>query len=82
MFTTLDDECRWLLRRSLGDADLKAEGLTALPEVSVRALDAGDLFVVAASDGFWDKVDNTEAVNMVHDTGAPGTPQRNLSAPK
>ena len=57
------------MRRSLGDADLKAEGLTALPEVTGRALDEQDLFVVAASDGFWDKVDNTEAVNMVHDTG-------------
>ncbi|CAL8468340.1 g7880 [Coccomyxa elongata] len=54
--------------RSIGDADLKSEGLTAEPEVTARALDEGDLFVVAASDGFWDKVDNTEAVNMVHDT--------------
>ena len=71
-------EWQFLLRRSLGDADLKAEGLTALPEVSVRELDEGDLFVVAASDGFWDKVDNTEAVNMVHDTGAPVRPPKTL----
>ena len=39
-----------------------------------RALDEGDLFVVAASDGFWDKVNNTEAVNMVHDTGEACSP--------
>lgn len=28
------------------------------------------MFVIAASDGLWDKCGNTEAVNIVHDTGA------------
>ena len=58
------------MRRCLGDHDLKAEGLTADPEVTCRALTNDDMFVVAASDGLWDKVDNTESVNIVHDTGA------------
>ena len=63
----------WICRlRCLGDHDLKgAGGLTADPEVTSRDLDDKDTFVVAASDGLWDCISNEEAVNIVHDTGAP-----------
>jgi serine/threonine protein phosphatase PrpC len=57
------------MRRCLGDHDLKGEGLIADPEVTCRELGPGDQFVVAATDGLWDKCDNTEAVNIIHDTG-------------
>ena len=56
-------------RRCLGDHDLKAQGLTADPEVTCRDLSAEDQFIVVATDGLWDKCDNSEAVNIVHDTG-------------
>lgn len=57
-------------RRSLGDADLKAAGVTAEPEVTVTALAPGDTFLILASDGLWDVVPNHEAVGLVLDTGA------------
>ena len=58
------------MRRCLGDHDLKGQGLIADPEVTCRELGAEDQFIVIATDGLWDKCDNTEAVNIVHDTGA------------
>ncbi|KAK9828917.1 hypothetical protein WJX72_002777 [[Myrmecia] bisecta] len=54
--------------RSLGDADLKADGLTAEPEVASYELTADDEFLIIASDGLWDKLRNDEAVGLVHDT--------------
>jgi len=57
-------------RRSLGDADLKATGVTAEPEVTVTALAPGDTFLILASDGLWDVVLDHEAVGLVLDTGA------------
>jgi len=54
--------------RSLGDADAKAEGVTAEPEVTHTALAEGDEFLLLASDGVWEVLSNEEAVGLVHDT--------------
>lgn len=62
--------------RSLGDFDVKSEGLTAEPEVTVTQLDEDDYFLVAASDGLWDKIDNTEAINIINDTGTDPTQKK------
>ena len=54
--------------RSIGDADVKAQGVTALPEVAVHQLAQHDEFVVLASDGLWEKVSNEDMVALIQDT--------------
>ena len=54
--------------RSIGDADVKAQGVTALPEVAVHQLAQQDEFVVLASDGLWEKVSNEDVVTLIQDT--------------
>ncbi|CAL4994322.1 unnamed protein product [Urochloa decumbens] len=50
--------------RSFGDAGLK-QWVVAEPVVSRVPLTAGCEFLVVASDGFWDKVSNQEAIDAV-----------------
>lgn len=54
--------------RSLGDVDLKLDGVTAEPEVSVVDLTPQDEFVILATDGLWDTLTNDDAVALVQDT--------------
>lgn len=54
--------------RSIGDADAKADGVTAQPELTVHTVTCDDEFVVIASDGLWDKLSNEDVVRLVHDT--------------
>jgi len=54
--------------RSLGDADLRATGVLAAPEITTHELGEEDEFVILASDGLWDKLSNEDAVALVHDT--------------
>lgn len=42
--------------RSIGDADLKLQGVSAEAETAELALQPGDAFVVVATDGLWDRV--------------------------
>jgi serine/threonine protein phosphatase PrpC len=42
--------------RSVGDADLKDQGVTAEAETVELALTPGDSFLVAATDGLWDRI--------------------------
>ena len=54
--------------RSIGDADLKEQGVTAEPQVTEFQLQPDDSFLIIASDGLWDAVSNSDAVSLVHDT--------------
>ena len=51
--------------RSLGDQDVKADGLTATPEVFTRELTEDDEFLVLACDGLWDTLSNDTVVSIV-----------------
>jgi serine/threonine protein phosphatase PrpC len=53
--------------RAIGDLLLKRphEVVTAVPELTTRKLQPGDQFVVLASDGLWDVVDDATAVKIV-----------------
>jgi serine/threonine protein phosphatase PrpC len=54
------------MSRSLGDQIGKSVGISAKPQLSVYNLQNDkDLFVVAASDGLWEVMDNEEVVNFV-----------------
>ena len=51
--------------RALGDHSLKSEGLTAFPHVVKRDVTANrDRFLIAASDGLWDVLDDSEAAEI------------------
>jgi len=39
--------------------------ITATPEIVVHRLERGDEFLLLASDGLWDRIDNQEAVDIV-----------------
>jgi serine/threonine protein phosphatase PrpC len=51
--------------RSLGDQDVKVDGLTATPEVFTRELTEHDEFLVLACDGLWDTLSNEAVVSIV-----------------
>lgn len=54
--------------RSLGDGDLKHEGVIAEPEITHVELSESDQFVILASDGLWERVPNQVALGLVNDT--------------
>lgn len=57
--------------RAFGDVSLKDAGVSAVPDVSVKTLDANDHFVILASDGVWDYVSNEEAVRLAASKSDP-----------
>lgn len=58
------------MSRSLGDSIVHKSGVSAEPEVVDHALDEHDEFLLLATDGVWDVVDNNHAVQMVHNFAA------------
>ncbi len=53
------------MSRSLGDSVVHRFGVTADPELTEYTLSEGDEFVIIASDGIWDVVDNNQAVQVI-----------------
>ena len=53
-----------VLSRSLGDLYVKKYGVTNLPDISVNKIDYNIKYVVIASDGIWDVVDEKTVLNM------------------
>lgn len=54
------------MSRSLGDGIVHKCGVSAEPELIERMMDDMDEFLIIATDGVWDVVDNNHAVQMVH----------------
>lgn len=55
--------------RAFGDFDLKPHGVISVPAVTSHSIQAADKFIIIASDGLWDVVDNQEAVDFVASAG-------------
>ncbi|RYG68891.1 protein serine/threonine phosphatase 2C family protein [archaeon] len=53
------------MSRSLGDSIVHKVGVTAEPELTEHQIDDHDEFIILATDGVWDVVDNNHAVQMV-----------------
>lgn len=51
--------------RALGDYELANIGIIAEPIMSMHCLSQNDFFIVVASDGVWDVMDNEDVVNFV-----------------
>ncbi len=54
------------MSRSLGDAVVHKFGVSSEPEVIEHMVDDNDEFIILATDGVWDVVDNNHAVQMIH----------------
>ncbi len=53
-----------VLSRSLGDLYVKKYGVTNLPDISMNKIDYNIKYVVIASDGVWDVVDENTVLSM------------------
>ena len=51
--------------RAFGDAHLKPYGVSSTPELSAISLTPRDAFLVLASDGLWDVVDEQQCASSV-----------------
>lgn len=59
------------MSRSLGDAVAHTAGVISEPEFTERELLSSDKFIVVATDGLWEFVDNDETVTMVSNASNP-----------
>ena len=50
--------------RAFGDHALKNDGVTAKPFINKHVLRPFDKFLVIASDGVWDVLDDQDAINL------------------
>mmetsp|Transcript_28877 Transcript_28877/g.51461 ORF Transcript_28877/g.51461 Transcript_28877/m.51461 type:complete len:483 (+) Transcript_28877:1647-3095(+) len=53
------------MSRSIGDSVAHSVGVSAVPIVETFPLDPNDRFIIIASDGVWDVMENKDAVNLV-----------------
>jgi serine/threonine protein phosphatase PrpC len=53
------------MSRSLGDLVVHTVGVSAEPELIEHAVESHDEFVIIATDGVWDVIDNNQAVQLV-----------------
>jgi serine/threonine protein phosphatase PrpC len=53
------------MSRSLGDSIVHKSGVSAEPEILEHQVDDFDEFMIIATDGVWDVMDNNQAVQMV-----------------
>ena len=62
------------ISRGIGDFDGGDCGLTATPEIYKHTVKPGDQFLLIASDGVWEFIDNDEAVSIVDGFFSRGIP--------
>ena len=53
-----------MLTRSFGDKEMKKYGVLSTPDIFMKNIDTEDVFVVIASDGVWDVVEENEILKM------------------
>ena len=54
------------ISRALGDVNAARAGVVATPEVMVHEIERDDTYLILASDGVWEFIDDEEAVQLVH----------------
>jgi serine/threonine protein phosphatase PrpC len=54
------------MSRSLGDLVVHKSGCSAEPEIIEHTVDNDDMFLVIATDGVWDVMDNNQVVQLVY----------------
>ena len=56
-----------MLTRSFGDKEMKKYGVLSTPDIYIKNVEKDDLFIVIASDGVWDVVEENEILKMTQD---------------
>ena len=56
-----------MLTRSFGDKEMKKYGVLSTPDIFIKNVEKEDLFVVIASDGVWDVVEEDEIFKMAQE---------------
>ena len=56
-----------MLTRSFGDKEMKKYGVLSTPDVFIKNVEKDDIFIVIASDGVWDVVEEKEIFEMTKD---------------
>ena len=56
------------ITRAMGDHALKKDGLSSVPHINKHVLRPFDNYVIIASDGVWDSLEDQDAVNLCKDT--------------
>jgi serine/threonine protein phosphatase PrpC len=54
------------MSRSLGDSIVHKVGVAAEPEITDHHIDESDEFIVLATDGVWDVIDNNHVVQIIY----------------
>ena len=68
------------MSRSLGDLVVHKCGCSAEPEIIEHLIDPSDEFLVIATDGVWDVLDNSQVVQLVHNFVSKTSGQGDWSA--
>ena len=53
-----------MLTRSIGDREMKKYGVCSEPYVNIQKIENDDLFIILASDGVWDVINEEELFNI------------------
>ena len=64
-----------MLTRSFGDKEMKKYGVLSTPDIFYKNIETDDIFVIIASDGVWDVVEENEIFQMAQ----RGIPSNDLS---
>ena len=64
-----------MLTRSFGDKEMKKYGVLSTPDIFYKNIETEDIFVIIASDGVWDVVEENEIFQMAQ----RGIPSNDLS---
>ena len=56
-----------MLTRSFGDKEMKKYGVLSTPDIYIKNVEKDDLFIVIASDGVWDVVEENEILKMTQE---------------
>ena len=53
-----------MLTRGFGDREMKKHGVIAKPDIICKKISENDIFIIIASDGVWDTVDENDIITM------------------
>ncbi|KAM7276490.1 hypothetical protein ACFE04_018356 [Oxalis oulophora] len=67
------------MSRAFGDYMLKSYGIIAIPDISYHCLTSEDQFIVLASDGVWDVLNNSEVASIIMSTDNEDSAAKNVA---
>ena len=56
-----------MLTRSFGDKEMKKYGVLSTPDIYIKNVEKDDLFILIASDGVWDVIEENDILKMTQE---------------